>query len=401
MKNRPRLKKSVAALLTTAALVWLAVHQLWVAMVFVFLVSVSWLWAFSAKNDAVTIAIESECNICSRQWHTVLDDIVTNLLKELDIVQADLRQTKGIVADAIHALQGNFTSLNDHARSQTNLVLEVIHTLREGNSDDPEKAGSSFQSFTENTQTLLDSFVDQTVEVSVQSMEMVHIINDTSLQMEKVVKLLDDVKSIADQTNLLALNAAIEAARAGEAGRGFAVVADEVRNLSQHSNRFSDEIKTVVSVAGKNIDNAQNTIQKIASKDMSMAMKSKEEVRKMIEKVNKNNELVGKHLGSVGTMTDRINESVGNAVRSLQFEDMLRQIVEHSARHVEKLEDIIRRLQTQFVQDNQAEMFSRQEAFKKVSEMRDELVAFIEHDDFKPNKAVNQSSMSEGEIDLF
>ncbi|MDH5179314.1 MAG: hypothetical protein OEY07_06575, partial [Gammaproteobacteria bacterium] len=100
-------------------------------------------------------------------------------------------------------------------------------------------------------------------------------------------------------------------------------------------------------------------------------------------------------------MTDRINESVGNAVRSLQFEDMLRQIVEHSARHVEKLEDIIRRLQTQFVQDNQAEMFSRQEAFKKVSEMRDELVAFIEHDDFKPNKAVNQSSMSEGEIDLF
>ncbi|MDH5778259.1 MAG: methyl-accepting chemotaxis protein [Gammaproteobacteria bacterium] len=219
--------------------------------------------------------------------------------------------------------------------------------------------------------------------------------------MENVVKLLTDVKGIADQTNLLALNAAIEAARAGEAGRGFAVVADEVRNLSQHSNRFSDEIKDVVGKANSNIELAKETMQEIASKDMSMAMKSKEDVRKMIDQVNKNNELVSTHLSSVGTITDKINDSVGNAVRSLQFEDMLRQIMEHSAKHIQKLEHVITNLQSQFNADPDSGGMTRQESFEKVCEIRDELVAFIQSDDYKPNKAVDQSSMSEGDIDLF
>lgn len=411
MKGREKLKQSLAILVSILAITWFGFQQAWVAMALMALSSSLWLWnipglAFSLrrknrKNIPVQVADQDQCTVCAQEWYSVLNDIVSSMRVELDIVNKDLAQCRGIVSDAISSLQGNFTNLNDQARSQTNLVLEVIHTLQDGNNDDPESNEGSFKLFAENTRILLDSFVDQTVDVSVQSMEMVHIINDTSTQMEKVVKLLEDVKNIADQTNLLALNAAIEAARAGEAGRGFAVVADEVRNLSKHSNRFSDEIKEVVGIASGNIEHAQATIQKIASKDMSMAMKSKEDVHKMIEKVNANNDLVGKHLSSVGELTDSINSSVGSAVRSLQFEDMLRQIVEHSGKHVEKLEEVISQLQGQFNFNSVEQTFTRQEAFVKVCEIRDELASFIRHDDFKPNKAVDQSSMSEGGIDLF
>lgn len=247
----------------------------------------------------------------------------------------NLNQVAGLSTEAAATLGSALRGLSTLVAEQHQLTrhIQEAMTLRiEG-----EHGEVSMEHFSKSITHTMDQLVENILSTSTASMQLVEEIENIQARSRKMETVLQELSEIAAKTNLLALNASIEAAHARKYGAGFAIVAGEVSSLADRSARLNDTIQEHLAGTRQALENTERQIQRIATKDLSLFLSSKGQSASLMTAMEASSTKVAKLVAQAEANAQEVRARIDEVVRSLQFEDLVRQALATAAAHLEHL----------------------------------------------------------------
>jgi len=280
-----------------------------------------------AEQHSAQAAFDEAFGVCVREFN-----------QQFEFIEAEFARALHVLSDAIEELTGSFHGMHDSTSRQRQIAMSIMHVQA---TDEAGGGEINFDDFVTSTSTTMQKIVDSVIGNSKLGMELVELTDDIARRAREVEGILDEIGGIAKQTNLLALNAAIEAARAGEAGRGFAVVADEVRDLSLRTTQFSDQISKTMSVMLTVVGRTEHAIERMASQDMNFALESKFQVETVLGSIEKLNTERTAAIQQLSSHAGAVDREVNRAVTALQFQDLVSQLIGHVGQRLMRMRSAV------------------------------------------------------------
>lgn len=309
-------------------------------------------------------------NPLSQVLYTGRTDELGQIEFALRMAQSETGAVIGRIGDASNQLGGHAENLLGEIDASNNLTVkqqaetdqiatavnEMTVSIQEVASNAQNAAGAAEKADNETRsgQALVAHTSESISELENEIQQAAQVIHQLEGHSNEISKVLDVIRSIADQTNLLALNAAIEAARAGEQGRGFAVVADEVRSLAARTQQSTTDIQQMISVLQDGAQSAVSVMEKSrdqARSSVNHAQKAATALAGIGQRVNEITEMniqIAAAVEQQGAVSESINRSISNIRNAADENVSTGQNNRESAGQVSELTTSLNELTRQF-----------------------------------------------------